>query len=365
MASKPANRDKSSSEAATSSGNADKRDISVAWEKAEKAITKNKPDQALSILREVDATGSEAKTLSLAGHATWLKAKSSGSKSDYRRSVKLFRDSFKLNPRDKQANSAFNDLKNDMLDKGIGESAFPQLVLNGAPTPAGIVAILLAFITVLGGINIANGGGSETTDLVQLKIEWTENGVPKSGTVVLELYPGKAPVHVENFKEIVAEGEFDDSIFHRIIDDFMIQGGDFTNRDGTGGHAMVWSGYCNGQASTDSSCSGAGQDAWTIPDEAQNGLVHDPCTISMAKTSQANTGGSQFFLIPEDSNDGKGPSWLDGVHTVFGSITEGCDVVTTLSQVEVGQNDKPVEDVVLVSATFLGQSETSPWYEIW
>ena len=79
-----------------------------------KAITKNKPDQALSILREVDATGSKAKTLSLAGHATWLKAKSSGSKSDYRRSAKLFRDSFKLNPRDKQANSAFNDLKNDM-----------------------------------------------------------------------------------------------------------------------------------------------------------------------------------------------------------------------------------------------------------
>ena len=352
---------KSTTESNSEEGNS----LATAWEKAEKAITKNKPDQALSILREADAKGLEAKTLHLAGHATWLKAKSSGSVKEYRSAAGLLRDSVKMNPRDKKSNSVYNDLKNEMLNKRISESAIPKLFLNGAPTLSGIVVIMLGFVTLLGTIFVANNMGAETTDIVELQMTWSENGVEQSGTIVLELYPDKAPVHVENFKEIVAQGEYDNTIFHRVIDDFMIQGGDFTNADGTGGHALVWSNYCNGQESTDSSCGGQGQSAWTIPDEADNGLLHETCTISMAKTSQAHTGGSQFFLIPEDSNNGQGPSWLDGVHTVFGSITSGCDIVTTISEVPTGQNDRPVEGVNLVSATFVGQSETAPWYQFW
>jgi cyclophilin family peptidyl-prolyl cis-trans isomerase len=65
----------------------------------------------------------------------------------------------------------------------------------------------------------------------------------------------------------------------------------------------------------------------------------------MAKTSAENTGGSQFFLIPEDSN----PSHLDGVHTVFGTITSGCDYVTQISEVQTDSNDKPISDVILQS----------------
>ena len=63
----------------------------------------------------------------------------------------------------------------------------------------------------------------------------------------------------------------------------------------------------------------------------------------MAKTSAANTGGSQFFLIPNDST----PSWLDGVHTVFGEVTSGCEHVTAISGTETGQNDRPTQDVEL------------------
>ena len=86
-----------------------------------------------------------------------------------------------------------------------------------------------------------------------------------------------------------------------------------------------------------------------MPDEADNGLLHDSCTISMAKTGQPNTGGSQFFLIPEDSN----PSHLDGVHTVFGTITSGCSYVTQISEVQTDSNDKPLADVILESAVIL------------
>ena len=81
----------------------------------------------------------------------------------------------------------------------------------------------------------------------------------------------------------------------------------------------------------------------------------------MAKTNNAHTGGSQFFLIPSDST----PTWLDGVHTVFGNITSGCDHVTSISGVQTGQGDKPVYDVVVESAEFLGTEEVDPWYKFW
>ena len=226
---------------------------------------------------------------------------------------------------------------------------------DGTPTPAGIVAIFLAGVLVLAMINIANRADT-TTDIVDLQLTW--NGGANSGTVTIELYPDDAPVHVENFKLLVENGDYDGTIFHRVIDDFMIQGGDFTNGDGTGGHAAKWFGYCNGAQTSEAEC--AGQTSYTIPDEADNGRNHEPCTISMAKTSAANTGGSQFFLIPNDST----PNWLDGQHTVFGEITSGCNHVTTISATETGQNDRPTQDVELVSATFVG-SETTPWYQFW
>ena len=86
---------------------------------------------------------------------------------------------------------------------------------------------------------------------------------------------------------------------------------------------------------------------YNVPDEADNGLIHTSCKISMAKTSMPNTGGSQFFIIPEDST----PNWLDGVHTVFGTVTSGCEHITTISEVATGQNDRPVVPVVIHTAT--------------
>ena len=84
----------------------------------------------------------------------------------------------------------------------------------------------------------------------------------------------------------------------------------------------------------------------------------------MAKTSAPHTGGSQFFLIPEDSNDGQGPNWLDGQHTVFGTITDGCEHVTSISNVETGSGDVPTDQVTLVEAVSMGADDT-PWYVFW
>jgi len=134
-----------------------------------------------------------------------------------------------------------------------------------------------------------------------------------------------------------------------VIDDFMIQGGDFTNGDGTGGHAASWQGYCNGQASTNPDCGGSNSSAWTLPDEANNGLQHLPCTVSMAKTSANNTGGSQFFILPEDST----AAWLDGMHTVFATVIEGCDIVTAISEVGTGSNDRPTTSISIQHAQII------------
>ena len=198
--------------------------------------------------------------------------------------------------------------------------------------------------------------GSLTTEYIQLQMgdDW--------GDIVIQLNHTAAPVHANNFALLSTMGCYDNVIFHRVIDDFMIQTGDFTNGDGTGGHAAKWFGYCNGDDTVaEADCS---PESYTIPDEADNGLLHEVCTISMAKTSAPDTGGSQFFLIPDDSNNGEGPSWLDGVHTVFGSITSGCDIVTDISHVDTDGNDRPITDVKLVQATFVG-SETTPWYQFW
>jgi cyclophilin family peptidyl-prolyl cis-trans isomerase len=165
-------------------------------------------------------------------------------------------------------------------------------------------------------------------------------------SITIRINHTAAPIHADNIVKHVEAGNYDMSTFHRIIDDFMIQGGDFENHDGSGGYAADWYGYCDGQSATNSaSCD---QTDWTIPDEADNGLKHYPCVISMAKTSSPNTGGSQFFLTPDDINQ---HTWLDGVHTVFGDIIEGCEHVTTISQVSTGQGDKPITPVVIYSAT--------------
>jgi len=164
-------------------------------------------------------------------------------------------------------------------------------------------------------------------------------------TIKIRLNHAAAPIHSDNMYKHVMAGNYDMTSFHRVIDNFMIQGGDFENHDGSGGYAADWYGYCNGQsASNQSDCD---QSKWTMPDEANNGLDHNPCVISMAKTSADNSGGSQFFIIPEDSK----PSHLDGVHTVFGEITEGCEHITTISEVATGASDRPIVPVVIYSAT--------------
>lgn len=130
------------------------------------------------------------------------------------------------------------------------------------------------------------------------------------GTLVAELYPAEAPKTVENFEKLANQGFYDGVKFHRVIDEFVVQGGDPYSRDLPAGDRRI----------------GTGGPGWQIPCEtAGNPHKHEVGALSMAHAGK-NTGGSQFFLVLSEANT----RHLNGVHTVFGQVTTGLDVLPTI-----------------------------------
>ena len=275
-------------------------------------------------------------------------------RTELRKAREHYRFALKIDPKAEGAERGLNRTLSLFDRHGIRASRVPRLISDQTPTVWGLIlvpALFIGFLWFLANVDslgswLSFSGTAEEAD-DRTRATMTLSYQPDSGSrttvvVVIDLDPVASPNHVDNFVKLADSGQYNGTIFHRIIDDFMIQGGDFTNRDGTGGHAAEWYGYCDGNAVQEDECT---LDRYTIPDEADNGLLHNPCTISMAKTNAAHTGGSQFFLIPEDST----PTHLDGKHTVFGTITSGCDDVTAISSVSTDANDRPGAEVRLES----------------
>ena len=137
------------------------------------------------------------------------------------------------------------------------------------------------------------------------------------GEIGLELFADDAPKTVENFTKLATDGFYDGLAFHRVIPDFMIQGG-CPNGDGTGGPG------------------------YTFEDEFNHHRV-EKGALAMAN-SGPNTNGSQFFIVTADSCP-----WLDGKHTVFGQVTSGQDVVDRISAVKRDGRDRPREPIAIES----------------
>jgi len=144
------------------------------------------------------------------------------------------------------------------------------------------------------------------------------------GNIEIELYSKQMPITSNNFKNLVEKGTYNKVIFHRIIPNFMIQGGDPT---GTG--------------FGDSSIPNI-KDEFTKTNLDENNRG----TISMANAGP-NTGSSQFFINLADNN------FLDGKHPVFGKITKGMDVIDKIAKVQTNSQDKPLEDVVIIKASII------------
>jgi cyclophilin family peptidyl-prolyl cis-trans isomerase len=135
------------------------------------------------------------------------------------------------------------------------------------------------------------------------------------GTIELELFEDDAPKTVDNFVKLARDGFYDGVIFHRVIPDFMIQGGDPTG-------------------------TGRGGPGYTFEDEFNDNKVVRGA-LAMANAGP-NTNGSQFFIVTAEATP-----WLDGKHTVFGRVTNGMDVVDTISNVDTDPSDKPRSDVTI------------------
>lgn len=140
------------------------------------------------------------------------------------------------------------------------------------------------------------------------------------GNITIELY-SDMPITAGNFEKLVNQGFYNGVIFHRVIDGFMIQGGDPTG-------------------------TGMGGPGYNIKDEFTKNSKNNRGTISMANAGP-NTGGSQFFINLVDNN------FLDGKHPAFGKVVEGMDVVDAIGSVETDANDRPIQEVKIIRASVI------------
>jgi len=142
------------------------------------------------------------------------------------------------------------------------------------------------------------------------------------GTIVVELYNNHAPKTCKNFEQLAQRGYYDGTIFHRIIPDFMVQGGDPTG-SGRGGSSIYGEKF---------------------EDEISASLKHTGAGILSMANSGPNTNGSQFFITLAPT------PWLDGKHTIFGRVKEGLRVVQRMGLVKTGAEDRPLEQVKILKA---------------
>ncbi|MDQ2820217.1 MAG: peptidylprolyl isomerase [Pseudomonadota bacterium] len=153
------------------------------------------------------------------------------------------------------------------------------------------------------------------------------------GNITLELDAEKAPKSVANFLDYVAKGHFDNTIFHRVIGDFMIQGGGF-------------------DASMKQKPTGA-----TVENEAKNGLKNDKYTVAMARTSDPHSASAQFFINTKNNAFLDYPGQDGWGYAVFGKVTEGTDVVDLINKVKTGRSgmfsDVPSDPVIIEKAEII------------
>lgn len=188
--------------------------------------------------------------------------------------------------------------------------------------------LILFLLTAFSAVNIVAQSNTNQKDKAMndsTKADTKTVAVIKTnmGTIEIELFKDKAPKTVENFVGLAKKGYYDGVIFHRVIDGFMIQGGDPTGT-GRGGESF-WGGK--------------------FKDEFSPELKHDsPGILSMANAGP-NTNGSQFFitLVPTPH--------LNGRHSVFGKVINGMDVVKAIGKTETNAQDRPIKDVVMEKVT--------------
>jgi len=203
-----------------------------------------------------------------------------------------------------------------MSRRKSGNRATKKRTQKNRKLPLAIGLVVIVAIGIVALYMFWNNGASGSTKSAGKVLLQTT-----MGNITIQLRDDR-PITTENFKKLVQQGVYDDTIFHRVIANFMIQGGDPT---GTG----------YGDPSIPN-----------IQDELSGNNLNNRGTISMANTGQANTGSSQFFINTVDNN------YLDTKHSVFGTVISGMDVVDAISNVAT-DGEKPLTDVRIIKAEII------------
>lgn len=187
-----------------------------------------------------------------------------------------------------------------------------------------VISCLLLAATLATVVLLLSACGNEVSETSSHRVAME---VENYGTIELELYPNKAPITVANFEKLVREGFYDGLTFHRVVKDFMIQGGD-PKGDGTGG--------------SDETIKGE----FTANSYKGNDIRHERGVISMARSSGNDSASSQFFIMHKDSPH------LNGSYAAFGRVTSGMDVVDAIATAPVryntsGEKSTPITPIVI------------------
>ena len=192
-----------------------------------------------------------------------------------------------------------------------------------------IIALALALLCAFSLVSCHHGYYQQKPEKVEGATNYVQIEMEDGGIIKIELYPDVAPITVGNFKKLVKEGFYDGLTFHRVINGFMIQGGD---PEGTG---MGGSGKnIKGEFSVNG-----------VP----NNISHVRGVISMARSRSYNSASSQFFIVHQDA------TYLDGQYAAFGRVVEGMDVVDAIASVKTNANDRPLTEQVIESIRVIGE----------
>ena len=188
--------------------------------------------------------------------------------------------------------------------------------------------ICLVLLTGCGNKNLEEGeNGNMNNEEIEGATNYVEIEMADGKSIIIELYPDIAPITVNNFKSLVSKHYYDGTIFHRVIENFMIQTGGFDTKG-----ALPAVDKIKGEFSQNG---------------VENNLKHEKGVVSMARANDMNSASSQFFICVSKS------SHLDGLYAAFGKVIEGYDVAEEISKVETDENDKPTTTQMIKTIRFV------------
>ena len=227
-------------------------------------------------------------------------------------------------------NDQLRELREKQQQEALAKKKKEQrqmLIISACIVAVVLIAVVIAILATNPGKKQDEIPEELPLSYVSMTVKYTDdNDQEHTGDIVLELDPNAAPITVENFTKLVSSGFYTGLNFHRVIEDFMIQGGAPKDTDTTKYQTI------KGEFSTNG---------------VNNPILHERGVISMARTDAPNSASTQFFIVHKTSPH------LDGKYAAFGKVISGMDLVDGIATMSTNASDKPLKDAIIVSAKLI------------